>query len=303
MKKKIALVLLAAGDSRRFDGNKLLSEWNGKPMFRAIVDQVHSLPEGIFTEQIVVTQYDVIAEELQPLGFRVVRNQESCLGISHSIHLALDQSSEDTEIDAVCFAVCDQPWLTAGTIGQLIQGWEDSGKGIGCLVNQSELGNPVVFSRKYFPELYQLSGDVGGKRVVQQHLDDIWTYEPAEARELEDIDERSSSTSVVPKNRLAIIGFSLMIAGPLIIALAGEYESKVNYLPEFVANVITWTAIILPAIGAICSIVALCLKSKTGKLGRALAIVTLIMCNPMFYFYYFIICAIASTTLAGLSWM
>lgn len=190
VKKKIALVLLAAGDSRRFHGNKLLSEWNGKPMFRAIVDQVRLLPEESFAERMVVTQYHVIAEELQPLGFRAVQNRESFLGISHSIHLALDQLKEAAETEAVCFAVCDQPWLTAGTIEKLLQGWENSGKGIGCLINRGELGNPVVFSRAYFPELYQLSGDVGGKQVVRRHLDDVWTCEPAEAKELDDIDEK-----------------------------------------------------------------------------------------------------------------
>lgn len=184
------LVLLAAGDSRRFHGNKLLSDWNGKPMFRAIVDQVQLLPEGTFTDQIIVTQYDAIAAELLPLGFQVVRNQKSFLGISHSIHLALNQIGEETE--AVCFAVCDQPWLTAETIGRLLRGWSDSSKGIGCLKDQGKMGNPVVFSRTYFPELYQLSGDAGGKLVVRQHLDDLWTCQPAAARELEDIDEKSA---------------------------------------------------------------------------------------------------------------
>ena len=40
---KISLILLAAGDSRRFGSNKLLYELHGKPMYRYSVDEVAKL--------------------------------------------------------------------------------------------------------------------------------------------------------------------------------------------------------------------------------------------------------------------
>ena len=114
--------------------------------------------------------------------------------------------------------------------------------------------------------------------------------------------ERSGSSSI-QINWLAIIGFSLMITGPLTLYLAGVYQSQNGNLSKFFASAIMRIAIVLPGIGAAVSIISLCLWKRTGKLGRALSIVTVVICNPFFYFMYFVICSISEEILAGLPWM
>ena len=91
---KISLILLAAGDSRRFGSNKLLYELHGKPMYRYSVDEVAKLDTTVFAEKIVVSQYDEILDTLSREGYLTVRNTESYLGISHSIQLGLAASEE-----------------------------------------------------------------------------------------------------------------------------------------------------------------------------------------------------------------
>lgn len=192
--RRVALVLLAAGDSRRFHGNKLLCTFQGKAMYRHITDQIAQLPEGFFQKRILVTQYPEIAEVLAGCGYETVMNHDSQLGISHSIHLALqalEQSGSDA--DAACFAVCDQPWLRKETVASLLSAWEESGKGLACLCHQGDFGNPAIFARKYWGELYKLCGDVGGKRVLRMHLDDLCLYEVEDGKELVDIDVRQES--------------------------------------------------------------------------------------------------------------
>lgn len=185
--KKLALVLLAAGNSRRYGGNKLLSYVAGKQMYRCLPDQLAQL--DCFTRKILVTQYDEIAADLGRQGYVVVRNTEVWRGISHSIYLALNHVPDD--IDAVCFAVCDQPWLRGTTVEAFLKGWRASGKGIGCVSCQGRSGNPVVFSRPYFPKLLALTGDVGGKTVMKKHLDDVFFYEINNKKELLDIDKNT----------------------------------------------------------------------------------------------------------------
>ena len=51
-----------------------------------------------------------------------------------------------------------------------------------------EMKNPVIFSPKYEKELLLLKGDVGGKKVVKKHLDDVFLYEVDNKEELEDFD-------------------------------------------------------------------------------------------------------------------
>lgn len=183
---RLSLVLLAAGSSRRFHGNKLLYQFSGKPMYRHIIDQLAELPDSLFERKIIVTQYQEIADDLEKEGYEVIFNYDTELGISHSIHLALERLKDFD--GGVCFAVCDQPYLKMDTIRDLIGAWQESQKGIGCLAHQGEFGNPAVFSMKYWEELMELSGDVGGRRVIRKHLNDLFLYEVEDGKELVDID-------------------------------------------------------------------------------------------------------------------
>ncbi len=189
--EKLALILLAAGDSRRFNGNKLLYLFHGKPMYQYLVDELEQVSGELFDRKIVVTQYREIMEELGGRGYQVVENRESELGISHSIELGILAAEEWGEY-GFCFAVCDQPYLKGETVRKLVTEFWQSGKGIGCLTCQGELGNPAVFSHRYSKELLALEGDVGGRRVIRNHPDDLYLCEVEDKRELVDVDVKES---------------------------------------------------------------------------------------------------------------
>lgn len=187
---EIVLILLAAGDSKRFHGNKLLHFIDGKRMYEYVADEVEGIKE-LFCHRIVVTKYPAIIQDLKNRGYDVLENRQSFLGISHSISLALEQVKNvfETSSPSLCFAVCDQPYLKRNTIKALIEGFLSSKKGIGCLSNQGELGNPVIFMGHYREELLTLKGDVGGKQIVKQHLEDVYQYEVENKKELIDVDQ------------------------------------------------------------------------------------------------------------------
>ena len=185
---RIVLVLLAAGDSVRFGGNKLLASVGGRPMYRHLAEELLALSGDIFYRKLVVSQYSQILTDLERSGFEPVENRDSSLGISHSIRLALEQM--DGREDGVCFAVCDQPWLRGQTIVDMIAGWKKSGKGLACLSCGGVDGNPALFARHYEPELLTLSGDRGGRVVIRRHLEDLYRHEVSNPKELEDIDTR-----------------------------------------------------------------------------------------------------------------
>lgn len=181
---KINLILLAAGDSRRFGSNKLLHEFRGKPMYRHVVDEIAKMRRDVFEKKIVVSQYDEILDDLTEEGYLVVRNAESKLGISHSIQLGI----EAAEGEAWCFLVGDQPHLRAETIEKFVEAFQKSGKDCACVQCGGKTGNPCIFSERYREALLKLSGDIGGKSIIREHMDTVFFYEVKEARELEDMD-------------------------------------------------------------------------------------------------------------------
>lgn len=185
----MTLILLAAGDSVRFNGNKLLYEINGKPMYRYIIEETDQLPKDLFSRKLIVTQYHEIMDYMKDSGYKIIVNRDSRLGISHSIHLALKElEHENTDF---LFAVCDQPYLKSSTIEALVKGFYESKKGLACLCFKGEPGNPAIFSGRYRKELMELTGDKGGKKIIRAHLSDAFLLEVESAAELKDIDNMS----------------------------------------------------------------------------------------------------------------
>lgn len=215
----IVLVLLAAGNSRRFQGNKLLHHLEGKPMYRYIVDEIEGIAEKTFSRKVIVTQYPEIVEDMSKIGYHVIENPHSEWGISHSIRLGLESISDR---EAVCFAVCDQPYLKGSTIQELIKQWRASGKGIGCLKYGNEMGNPVVFYGKYIKELLELEGDRGGKQVLKKHQEDLFSLQVEDGRELQDLDVRKELVSPLQVSENVLV--KMKKTGAVI--LAGDKNPK-----------------------------------------------------------------------------
>lgn len=188
--ENIGIVLLAAGEGRRYGSNKLVASYNGRPMFNYCVDAASealglsgmSLGRG---GSVIVTGYDEVARYATMRGFMPVINRKPEQGISLSLKMGLRELEHK---DAILFAVCDQPGVTADTFRRLISGYAAGDKGLACLgQGKNKLGNPCIFSRQYFRELLRLEGDSGGKRVIMKHMDDLIIV-PADDRELNDVD-------------------------------------------------------------------------------------------------------------------
>ena len=90
--------------------------------------------------------------------------------------------------DAYMFCVCDQPWLTAGSLERLIKAFESGGYGIVSLSWKGRMSNPKIFSARYRDELMRLTGDTGGRQIIAAHSDDLLLVEAGSERETTDID-------------------------------------------------------------------------------------------------------------------
>ena len=184
--EKPTFIMLAAGNSRRFGSNKLLYEIGGVPMYlRTLYKLQKAASELGNCEIIVVTQYEEIAAKAQESGARVLINSHPERGISSSMQIGLAAAQESS---ACLFTVSDQPWLTTETIVNLVHKFQSEQKGMACTILNNKTGNPCIFSRKYYQELQEITGDKGGKQIINRHPEDVAYLEIEDAKELVDVD-------------------------------------------------------------------------------------------------------------------
>ena len=194
MGRKIHGILLAAGFSQRFQGNKLLYPLEGKALYLHLTERLEELlKKRTLDSLVIVTQYDEILQEMKKRKMKAVKNENSRQGISSSLKLGLCKAQEfekKGDENYYIFFVADQPYLKEQTIERFLQAFVQSGKTIGCVKFGKEMGNPVIFHEKYKEELECLQGDRGGKCVLRRHEKEVFYFHVEDKKELQDIDER-----------------------------------------------------------------------------------------------------------------
>lgn len=187
MAGQYAFVTLAAGLGSRFGGSKLETEIDGLPLYIRALRRMQAFAG--FPSYLVAGPGHM-AEAAPEYGVTPVENRDPRKGISHSLQLGLHRALEDNPgLKGVLFSVCDQPWLDSATIQQI---FNTAALHPGCIVcagRGEERGNPVLWDRKYFPELMNLEGDRGGKQIMEKYKEKVRVVQAGE-KELRDIDVR-----------------------------------------------------------------------------------------------------------------
>jgi molybdenum cofactor cytidylyltransferase len=174
--RKVTAVVLAAGRSTRMGGpNKLLAELNGKKLVRIVTEQALA---STASPVIVVTghQRAEIEQALSGLDVRFVHNPDFAAGLSSSVKAGISAIADDTDGAVVCLG--DMPLIDARLIDRLSKAFApDSGALIVVPVAAGRRGNPVLWSRRFFPELMTLDGDIGARHLIAKHADAVTEVE------------------------------------------------------------------------------------------------------------------------------
>ncbi len=156
-------VLLAAGRSKRFGRQKLLELWQGEPLIRRAACAF--LSGGLAPVIAVISEDPGLDAALAGLSIHRVVNPQPELGISQSIKLGIEALPSDARAAAV--GASDQPLITAEVVERLCRSFR-SGAIVVPRYGQVR-GNPRVYDRRFFPELVELTGDMGGQPIAARH--------------------------------------------------------------------------------------------------------------------------------------
>jgi molybdenum cofactor cytidylyltransferase len=185
--RRIAAVLLAAGRSTRMGGpNKLLAEIGGKPLVRIAAEQALA---SRARPVIVVTghQRDKVEAALQGLDVRTVHNPNFADGLSTSVKTGLAAVPETADGAIVCLA--DMPQVTAPLIDKLVAAFDpERGALVVIPTIDGKRGNPVVWARRFFPELMGLDGDVGARHLIGRYPEAVAEVPLTDTAALVDVD-------------------------------------------------------------------------------------------------------------------
>jgi molybdenum cofactor cytidylyltransferase len=166
--RKVAAVVLAAGRSTRMGGpNKLLADVGGRPMVRIAVEQaLASKAKPV----IVVTghQRERVEAALAGLPVTFVHNPDFAQGLSTSLKAGI--AALPAEVDGVIVCLGDMPQVDAALIDRLLAGFDPERIALVVMPTiAGKRGNPVVWSRRFFPELASLDGDVGARHLIASY--------------------------------------------------------------------------------------------------------------------------------------
>ena len=171
--RRVAAVILGAGRSTRMGGpNKLMEKIGGRPLLRMAVEEALA---SRARPVIVVTghQRERVEEALAGLKVQLVHNPDFADGLSTSLKAGLAALPAEG-VDGAIVCLGDMPQVRATLIDRLISAFDpERGALVVVPTIDGKRGNPVVWSRRFFPELMALEGDVGARHLIGHYSEAV----------------------------------------------------------------------------------------------------------------------------------
>ena len=199
---RIGALLLAAGQSRRMGGpNKLLAELDGAPMVAHVARRLlASRARPIIA--VLGNQADAVDAALGNLPVERVHNPEFAGGLSTSLKRGITALPSD--LDGVIVCLGDMPLISGRHLDGLIAAFNPlEGRAIIVPTRRGKRGNPVLWSKRFFPEMGEIAGDVGAKHLIGEHAELVAEVEMGDDSVLVDIDTPDALDALRQKRKPA----------------------------------------------------------------------------------------------------
>jgi molybdenum cofactor cytidylyltransferase len=185
--RHIAAVILAAGRSTRMGGpNKLLAEIGGRSLVRIAAEEAlasRARPVILVTGH----QREAVEAALKGLDVTVVHNPNFADGLSTSVKAGLAAVPPNADGAIVCLG--DMPQVRAPLIDKLLAAFDpERGALVVVPTIDGKRGNPVVWSRRFFPELAGLEGDIGARNLIGRYAEAVTEVPLTDTAALIDVD-------------------------------------------------------------------------------------------------------------------
>ncbi len=177
MSTTTAAILLAAGRSSRMGQgqHKLLLPLGDRPV---LVHVVETLLASQARPLVGVLGYQ--AEQVRTIlapyqsQLTLIDNSDYQQGMSTSLRKGIEtlMSSYPT-VNGALIVLGDQPLMTSHILDKMIETKQATGKSIIAARYSGKRGNPTLFDASLFAELMEMTGDEGGRKVLERYRQEM----------------------------------------------------------------------------------------------------------------------------------
>jgi molybdenum cofactor cytidylyltransferase len=169
-------ILLAAGIGRRFGSDKLMHRLpDGRPM--ALAAATSLLPACDRVIAVLRHDHGALADALSAAGCEILSCPEAEGGMGHSLAAGVSAAADAA---GWIVALGDMPCIATHT-HHAVATCLKTGASLVATDYRGQRGHPVGFSSVWFPELFRLTGDRGGRMILEanrQHLTIVSVDDP-----------------------------------------------------------------------------------------------------------------------------
>jgi molybdenum cofactor cytidylyltransferase len=173
-KKGFSVVILAAGESKRFGSPKQLAEFGEEPLLVHVINKITSCEVepyiAVGANSKLIREHEAFYPYLR--NMIPIKNWQGGLSetIKESVEFLKNMHSE-----GVIFLLADQPLIPIDFLKQFFLKVENNPAALLCTVyksNRISLGVPAYFPRLFFNELLLVQGDRGAKSILEKYNSD-----------------------------------------------------------------------------------------------------------------------------------
>lgn len=170
----IAILIPAAGASRRMGSPKQLLEWGDSTLLEHAITTANALDPS---ELIVVlgSDFGEIKNTISQHDAILLEHQNWADGLGSSISFGIKYLQQcKTNVEGVLVTLADQPLIDADYLTSMISHFEPGKKQIiATSYGDQKMGVPVLFDAVYFSELAGLHDDQGAKVIINRHINNV----------------------------------------------------------------------------------------------------------------------------------
>jgi molybdenum cofactor cytidylyltransferase len=163
---KIAILILAAGESKRMQGIKQLLPWKNTTLLGNAIEQAaKSKANTVYV--VLGANAKQITPTIAHYNIQSIENKNWKNGLGNSIACGVNFLKENQHLyDAILITLADQPLITAAYYNSLIDEYFKKEAKIIASETKNSPSVPAIFDSDYFDKLTQLTEDKGAKEIL-----------------------------------------------------------------------------------------------------------------------------------------